>query len=164
MRSVWLLFLTCVGSGAAAQAPVYKCVGTDMIPSYVSARRAGETCEIVSVAHDKRWHHITSSVDGDMVRVDLDTLVRGETGVSAWVQYIHAKSGAYVSGRRVFRTLNRDTFNCAQVTVATASYATYAEDGTVIDSGTYLSAMPRPVVPDSVQEAVWQWACRTNTE
>lgn len=148
----------------SSQSFLHKCTDASSGDiQYASEKKPGMECEAIGATTTPRWIQVATSADGStLVRVDKETITRDGDGiVSAWVQYFYLKSRRYVNGGYVARTMQRESMNCAHMSISAKSFVSYGENEVALDSATYLTGtLPSPVVPDSINEAVWSYLCK----
>lgn len=167
MRVLGLLVfaLLALHHSPAVAATLYKCTGNDGVPNYVRAPLADMDCEIISqyTPTASRWQYVGMTQDPAVISIDKETMDRNKSGFSAWVQYL-AQPGKTLdmgNGKWSNKLLHRYRVECSARTMATVSYVGYTESGNVIDSGSYLTPMPAPIIPGSVGEMIWASGCKS---
>lgn len=147
-------------------ATLFKCTGSNGIPTYVSKEIPGASCVFVSTyTPDKsgRWRFVTVGLNNATVSYDSRTIVRTPGSVTVWVQFIYQGEKKYIPSKGYSeKTLSREKFSCEKMTNETLSYTEYDDKGAVIDGRTYpAGTIPSPIIPDTVYELVWQAVCAT---
>lgn len=142
---------------------LYKCIGSDGIPSYTTTQIDGGNClEISKISAEQgRWRLLGFTNESAAVSLDTKTMERNKSGFTAWVQYV-AQPGKKMdagNGKWPNKLLHRYRIECGPMTMGTLSSVAYQENGSILDSSTWPAPLQTPIVPQSIGEMIWSAGC-----
>lgn len=146
---------------ASAQSLVFKCVDSSGNISYLSKKQNGDSCEVTGTTLPDRWKFLTWGTDHSVsVFIDTQSIAKTSGKITAWVQYVYYKNPNWVPQKGYeYRVLQREAIQCAAMKSAIESFASYDENESSVQSGSYLSDTYSPVIPDTIEESVWEFLC-----
>lgn len=165
MKTWVLLGFALVAMPGQTQPPttetVYSCL-IGGVTTYLADAQSGAVCKPIhyNTEADSRWRALGTNNSGNVISVDMNTVVEGKGEVSLWVQSLnHRKPGEKNFFNTPGKTLTRYQIQCAPMTMAELSSVNYSDTGSVIDSDVSQEPLNQPIPPNSVGEMIWRFAC-----
>ena len=114
----------------------------------------------IDITPDGRmWVNLASTGEQDDYAMLIDDILKGnEYGATVWIRGYHKRNPKV----RYRTSMTRYSFGCKEPTIYTLNRVTYAADGSVVNSDQfpYYAGSARTIIPGSIGEEWWTFACR----
>ena len=109
------------------------------------------------------WQYVGTAADRSILYLDTDSILRGEDTVHVWVKWDESPNHhkEIIHGLSAWETKGLYLYKCSSRERQVFSSVVYARDGHVLatDAQSENSYSYEPIVPDSMDEAVFNKVC-----